>query len=436
MKPGLSLLVFAGLVAAAPDSAGDLRSLVEKAQTAEQQNRLDDAVSLYKQILQIRPGWASAELNLGLVYHSRGEYEPAIRVLSDALRHQPGLHSALLFRGASYYQTDRPDDAVRDLTEFLRHQPDDPEALPILAGAHLSRGDPGQAALAFAALARVTGDAAAWYRLGDSFAQFAGRYIRQLSDKEAAEFRKALSANTPPVCEIDGEADLTTVRCAAKRGNYESATRTLIAVLAQPASRRAAAGRLGETFRYLAQLSAARVFSVAPDSGWAALLRAQAADDAGQTAAAEKEYRKAADAPGATSEMYVRYGRFQCKHSKFDEGLASYRKALAMDPARADLMGLIGEAYVLQDRPAEAIPYLQKALQTNPRETQIRLYLAQSLSGTGRAAEAIKVLEDAPEDRDGRIHYVLARTWMQQGEPEKARKAMDVFRQRRGTAKP
>ena len=56
---------------------------------------------------RIRPGWASAELNLGLVYHSRGDYDKAIRQLTSALQHNASLDSALLFRGAAYSRTGR-----------------------------------------------------------------------------------------------------------------------------------------------------------------------------------------------------------------------------------------------------------------------------------------------------------------------------------------
>ena len=139
-----------------------------------------------------------------------------------------------------------------------------------------------------------------------------------------------------------------------------------------------------------------------------------------------------------TAEMYVRYGQFQCKHGQLDAGLQSYEKALHIDRSTPGVMGLIGEVHVLQNRPERAVEYLRKALQANPRETQTQtLSGADALTRTGRAAEAVQILEKAaPEDPDGRIHYVLGRAYMKLGDSEKARKAMDVFRQRRGTVRP
>jgi Flp pilus assembly protein TadD len=53
-----------------------------------------------------------------------------------------------------------------------------------------------------------------------------------------------------------------------------------------------------------------------------------------------------------------------------------------------------------------------------------------------RTSEAVKILEAAPADPDGRVHYLLGRTYQQQGKSDKARNAMDEFRKRRKTINP
>ena len=89
-----------------------------------------------------------------------------------------------------------------------------------------------------------------------------------------------------------------------------------------------------------------------------------------------------------------------------------------------------------QDRAEQAVPLLERALRATPRETQTRLYLAQALVRLGRGPRAIQVLEAAPEDPDGRVHYLLSRTYQQQGSAEKARRAMDEYRKRRKAVNP
>jgi tetratricopeptide (TPR) repeat protein len=434
------VLLLGGLLSAAQNVQERLGPLVEAAQAAEQQNRLDEAVSLYQEILRIRPGWASAELNLGLVYHSRAEFSKAIQSLTSALEHNPSLHSALLFRGASRYQTGMYDDAVRDLKAYLRHAPDDKEALSYLASASLAKNDPAEAALAYAALARITGDPAVYFQLSECYVQLARQTMNLLSGEGAASYRLRIaeadkSTQLEP-CKVTGDVELTRARCAADRSQFESASRTLIRVARRPNMSQQKIYWLVGGYRRLAQAAVAKVIALAPESAWAGLLRAQAAETAGQVDAAAKEYERAIASPDANFESYVRFGQFEAKHGGFDRALKLYEQALALEPENPRVMGLIGELHTLQDHPEKAVPFLETALRANPRETQTRLYLAQSLVRLSRTPEAIQILEQAPEDTDGRIHYLLGRTYQQQGETEKARSAMDEFRKRRKPAVP
>src|ERR1051325_9879394 len=73
-----------------------LRVLVQKAQAAEQKDDLEEAAALYRQMLKIRPHWASAEFNLGLVCHSQKKYWGAIRLMPEATRHRPAFADAYL----------------------------------------------------------------------------------------------------------------------------------------------------------------------------------------------------------------------------------------------------------------------------------------------------------------------------------------------------
>ena len=100
-------------------------------------------------------------------------------------------------------------------------------------------------------------------------------------------------------------------------------------------------------------------------------------------------------------------------------------------------MGLIGEIHALQDRPGRGRALSRTALRANPHETQTRaLPGAVPHPAVERSQEAVKILEAAPEDPDGRVHYLLGRTYQQLGEPEKSRRAMDEFRSSRDAVKP
>jgi len=322
-----------------------------------------------------------------------------------------------LFRGASYYHTGRYDEAIRDLKQYLQHDNDDKDGLSYLALSSLAKNDPAEAALAYAALARVTGEPSAYFQLSECYVQLARNAMDRLTGENAESFRQRIAA-------ADQSAQVEPYK-----GDLENATRTLVR---RSVTRETAYGVVSD-YRRLAQAAVAKVIALAPQSSWAALLRAQAAE---KVDLAEEEYRRAVAASDAGLESYVRFGQFQAKQSRYDQALKLYEKALTLEPQNSRVMGLIGEVYTLHDQPAKAIPFLQAALKANPRERQTRLYLAQSLVRLSRTAEAVKILEGAPEDPDGRIHYLLARTYQQQGEAEKARKAMEEFRKRRETTNP
>ena len=230
------------------------------------------------------------------------------------------------------------------------------------------------------------------------------------------------------------DAELTKARCGADRGEFESATRTLLRIMHRPAvPQKTIYGAVGG-YRRLAQAAVKQVIAIAPESPWASLLRAQALERSGDIERSEKEYEKAVAA--GDLESYVRFGQFEAKHDRFDRALSLYEKALTSDPSNPRVMGLIGEIHALQDRPEKAVPFLEPSLRANPHETQTRVYLAQCLIRMSRAQEAVKILEAAPEDPDGRVHYLLGRTYQQLGEAEKSRRAMDEFRKRRDAVKP
>ena len=439
----LALCIFLGVSAgnaqnppsSTPSKADRLRSLIAQAEAAEQQNRLDEAVALYEQILRIRPGWASAELNLGLVYHSRAEYAKAIQSLTNALAHNAGLHSALLFRGASYYHTGRYNDAVRDLKNYLRTEASSTEALSYLGNAQLAKNDPAEAALAYASLARVSNEPSAYFQLTDAYIQLARSVMERLTGEDAEAYQRRIIATDASTevepCELPSDPELTRVRCAADRFEFETATATLIEILRRPgitqesifnsvgcvSPARASRGRQSSCARARVDLG-----SVAPSAGSGAIGRHRQGGEGVRT-----RDRSAGRRPRELRK--IRPVRVQARPLRSRSG--TLRAGLDYRTRQSASHGIDrrGPRAAGSARTSRAL--LETALRANPHETQTRLYLAQSLIRLKRSAEAVRILEAAPDDPDGRIHYLLGRTYQQQGESEKARKAMDEFRRLR-----
>ncbi|HUS07749.1 MAG TPA: tetratricopeptide repeat protein [Bryobacteraceae bacterium] len=435
-----------------------LSLLVEQAQAAERHDRLDDAIRLYREVLRLRPHWPAAEMNLGLVYFSQKNYVGAIEQLSDALRHNPALDSAYLFRGAAYSIGGEREKAIRDLNRYLLHDRASMEALAYLAGAYYDANDFAHAALQYAEQIRIAPSENLWFQLGDCYLQMARFSMTRLSEDpqakyyflllsaeellpgdkrelaeeqvreairldpqapEAAAVLRRIAGETKQDCKEPRDPQLVRANCLAQSGDFAAATQALVV---QPSPK-----ATYWSFRIAKRLAQSAMEKLAPDSPLLALLRAQIFEQNGQDEEADKQYRMAM----LGVESLIRYGKFQCKRSQFNEGLDLYNRALALEPGNPRILALIGEVYATEGQPEKALSYLRDALATAPRDIKSRIYLAQCLGRMDRAAEAIAQLEAAPEDPDGRIHYVLGTLYQQGGNSEKARRAMDIFRQRK-----
>lgn len=85
------------------------------AQDAFRRNQLELAVEEYKQVLRLDPSLIEARANLGLTYHSLGDYQLAISEFERAISQKPALLVANLFLGIDYLKLRRFEKAVPPL---------------------------------------------------------------------------------------------------------------------------------------------------------------------------------------------------------------------------------------------------------------------------------------------------------------------------------
>ncbi|MEX2262221.1 MAG: tetratricopeptide repeat protein [Bryobacteraceae bacterium] len=444
-----------------------LRELVARAQDAERRENLHEAERLYKEVLTIRPHWASAELNLGLVYYSQRKYREAIDVLGEALRHDGNLTSAHLFRGASYHHSGAYREAVQALDLYLKSEPESAEALSHLASAHYQLNDYARAALHYAAQLRQGNDANLYFHLAESYLQLSRQSMKRLSDDPKAKYFYLILSAEELLSAADRELAGRQIReaialrpqapeaqaslrrheggpsddcreapaayadalCRARQGEFAAATKALLA--AAPATEPRHTYWSFRIAKQLGQAAVNRLGSAAPGSALLLLIGAQIDEQNGNDEAAGQAYRRALETGGADLEARVRYGKFLCKLGRFDEAAPLYEQALSMEPRNPRLMALLGEMHATQGREEKALPYLRGALETVAGDSQSRLYLAQCLIRLGQTAEAVSVLEAAPDDPDGRLHYLLGTSYQKLGETEKARKALAISQERK-----
>jgi tetratricopeptide (TPR) repeat protein len=196
------------LAAQAPEA--ELKALIEAAQRAEQREDLETAADAYRKILRLRPGWASAEFNLGLVYHSQRKYGEAVVVLEQALRHNPQLHGAHLFLGASYAAMREYEKALPPLERYAQLEPASEEATALLAECYCRLGRHAPCVVScLRRIRRAPNEPEPYYWLRESYLALANECLRELSlAPAAAHFRELFAAEELASPEA-AEAELT-----------------------------------------------------------------------------------------------------------------------------------------------------------------------------------------------------------------------------------
>ncbi len=104
-------------------------------------SRGGDPAAYYQEALRLRPNYANAHNNLGIVLFHRQEFAQAINHFSEAVRIRPNFLDAHINLGSALASAGRIDEAITEFREVLRLDPDHAPAHSNLATALLSAGE-------------------------------------------------------------------------------------------------------------------------------------------------------------------------------------------------------------------------------------------------------------------------------------------------------
>jgi Tfp pilus assembly protein PilF len=99
----------------------------------QSQTRLDEAISHYRQALQLKPDYVKAHNNLGIALQSQSKYDEAIEHVKKAVQLDPNFALARYNLGSMYYEQGRYELAVTHWTKALELNPDLADALNLLS---------------------------------------------------------------------------------------------------------------------------------------------------------------------------------------------------------------------------------------------------------------------------------------------------------------
>jgi tetratricopeptide (TPR) repeat protein len=438
--------------------------------------RYEEAIPVYKQLVQALPGNTGLLFDLGLAEYMAGHEREAIPRFEAVLKAQPNLMSALLSLSQARLALNQPALAIVPLQKAVAADPKNVDARGLLAAALLDAGRAEQSVAQYRELTRLSpDDPRAWYGLGNAYQAIAANAFEALQKTDpTSPYVAALVAGTrvqrrqyrgalffyhetlKKLPELHGihsaladlyrksghpdwaavedakERALPAPDCAAHGAECEflaghDLKLTMLSRTPRPSAeslywRAKAANELAlQAFFRLGQL---------PPSVEMHRLKAEIARAQNQHLESVQEWRAAlALSPGdprLQQELAISLFMAGDYQSAFDGATA----LLKSDPHSSEINFMAGDSLLHLEEPEKAIPYLEAALAADPRQLAAHASLGLALSRLEKYADAVPHLEKALEvDDDGSLHYQLARAYQSAGLSEKARAAMSQYRE-------
>jgi predicted Zn-dependent protease len=143
---------------------------------------------------------------------------------------------------------------------------------------------------------------------------------------------------------------------------------------------------------------------------------------------AEKEYRQALSLRPQDTGAQFGLSLTLLAAGQTDEALSLAQTALEKNPDDPELNAVMGEILCARNEYADAEPFLKKSLNTKPEfVSRVHALLGNVYAKTNRTQEAIAELRlGLDSDRDGSLHYQIARLYLKVGERELANQAFEA----------
>jgi tetratricopeptide (TPR) repeat protein len=474
MRHLLSLAIL--LAAFSPVLHAQSANLVEQSKQARElmaSGRFEEAIPIYRALVKSVPGNAGLITNLGLACHMAGHEQEAVAEFTKALKLNPDNVPAHLYLGYAYLSLGDPEKAIPHLKLAVRADPSDADTRGNLAEALFALRRFREAATQFEKLSETnSNNPEVWYRLGlcyqdlsqESFddlqrtATGSSYWLALVADTRVTTmqlssafylYRQAIAKNPKlrgvhaalaAVYEKTGHANWAKTEqqreaqlgkpncavekhlCAFRAGRYRE-----LAVLA---------GKTPEVYywktrayRKLAIEALAHLGQLPPSPQLHELLATIHTNER-QFPGAVEEWQKAYELSGKDVDVGKQLVIALFQVQNFSEARRLLEGMLQQRPKSPQLNYLFGFTLLSLKQAKEAAHYLEISLRMDPSSLVAHSSLAQAYLAMGESKQAIPHLKAAlPIDRDGSIHYQLARAYQTSGQPELARTLLQQYQQ-------
>ncbi|MBP1710623.1 MAG: tetratricopeptide repeat family protein [Deltaproteobacteria bacterium] len=313
------------------------------------QNRIDEAVSLYEDVLRINPNDTAAMKELARCYLKGNQHDPAIRVLSVLVAKQPQDVETCAMLGLSFSHKKLWEKAAHFYLQALQIEPGNQELRMALAGVYENSGNEDAAAGQYRYIAEHSRDAAAaWKAMGDIY------------------FKKR---NYTRAIESYGQA----VRIKPQDG----------AVHANMAAAYAGMGKLKEEMQHLQKAAV-----LMPDEPVVRFNLAAAYEKRKMTDEAVREYLHVLKINPEDADALERVADLAFKSKKYDQAVHYYEKLGKKYPQKASIFAKMGFAYGEMNQYARSAENYEKAISLGAKDQTMYNNLAYAYRKMGKEKEA------------------------------------------------
>jgi tetratricopeptide (TPR) repeat protein len=412
------------------------------ADTFAEQRAYIQSADTYKKALSVSPFPPDTHANYGFVLVSRHDLPSAEHEFHLELVSNPGSLMAKLGLARVYLEQGEADETVKEIVAVFNADADflasnasrlsaglAPEKRAELDRALEQRQTAGQTSEELLGLFR---------NVPSEQRSFEGRKIAVVTDKNVASnatgFYRAgkytqCSASLAPRLETLSPQDLGLLAaCAYLGGN----TRTAFDAARRLASSSAteAEGLYWETksAEQLATHALARASELDSNSPKLHVLLGDIYRQRKSFPDAQQEYRKALTLKSDDTGALFGLSLALLADGQTDEAFRQAAPALAKNPEDPELNAVMGEILCAQSDFAGAEGYLKRSLNTKPEYVpHVHALLGKVYAQTDRIQQAIAELKQAlADDKDGHIHYQIARLYLKIGDRDSARQAFEV----------
>jgi tetratricopeptide (TPR) repeat protein len=150
----------------------------------------------------------------------------------------------------------------------------------------------------------------------------------------------------------------------------------------------------------------------------------------GEDSKAIAEYEIALSKRPKLTNIHYQIGHLEWKSYKTEEARKQFQAELAMNPRHAGALFDLGSTYLREHQPDKALVYLKRVYDLDSKYPDLHDFMGIAYSQLNRYAEAEKELKiAAPGDKDGSVHYQLARVYTALGKSSEAQREFQLSNQ-------